>query len=125
MGLRNEHESDDTRRGEWRTNGRAAAPVFLAGIQKGRARRVAPWERRKKGCATVKGVSSALEMWSGRAAARASRSELARREQMRLAGGRKPVGFPWEVSAGLLLAVEQGKGRHGRELEKFWAPSMG
>jgi hypothetical protein len=91
MGLCNEHESDDMRRGEWRTNGRAAAPVFLVGIQKGRARQAAPWERRKKGCAAVKGVSSAMEMWSGRAAARASRSELAR---MRLAGGRKPVGFP-------------------------------
>jgi hypothetical protein len=25
MGLRSEHESDDTRRGEWRSNGRAAA----------------------------------------------------------------------------------------------------
>jgi hypothetical protein len=55
MGLRSEHESDVTRQGEWRTNGRAAAPVLLAGIQKRRARRAAPWERRKKGCAVVKG----------------------------------------------------------------------
>jgi hypothetical protein len=29
---------------------------------------------------------------------------------MRLAGGRKSAGFPWEVSAGLLQTVEQGKG---------------
>jgi hypothetical protein len=32
MGLRNEHESDDTRRGEWRTNGRAAAARGLLRI---------------------------------------------------------------------------------------------
>jgi hypothetical protein len=50
-----------------------------------------------------------MAVWSGRAAARASHSELARREQMQLAGGRKPTDFPWEVSAGVLLAVEQGR----------------
>jgi hypothetical protein len=32
----------------------------------------------KKGCAAVNGVSSAMEMWSGHAVARASRSELTR-----------------------------------------------
>jgi hypothetical protein len=63
----------------------------------------------KKGCVVVTGGSSAIEMSSGRAAARASCSELAHREQMRLAGGRKLVGFSWELSAGLLLAVEQGR----------------
>jgi hypothetical protein len=41
--------------------------------------------------------------------ARAPRSELARREQMWLARGRKPAGFPWEVSAGLLQTVEQAR----------------
>jgi hypothetical protein len=33
VGLRSKHESDVTRRGEWRTNGRAAVPVLLTGIQ--------------------------------------------------------------------------------------------
>jgi hypothetical protein len=32
MGLRSEHESDDTRRGEWRSNGRAAAARGLLRI---------------------------------------------------------------------------------------------
>jgi hypothetical protein len=63
----------------------------------------------EKGMCSSEGGSSAMEMWSGRAAARASRSELARREQMWLAGCRKSVGFPWELSVGLLLTVEQGR----------------
>jgi hypothetical protein len=109
MGLRSEHESDGRRRGEWRTNERAAAPVLLAGIQKKEGSTSSTMGEEEKGCAAVKGGSLAMEMWSGRAAARASCSELTRGEQMRLVGGRKPVGFPWEVSAGLLLAVEQGR----------------
>jgi hypothetical protein len=55
--------------------------------------------QRGKRRSSLQGGCSAMEMWSGRAAARAPRSELTCREQMRLAGGRKPAGFPREVSA--------------------------
>jgi hypothetical protein len=55
--------------------------------------------QRGKRRSSLQGGCSAMEMWSGRAAARAPHSELACREQMRLAGGRKPTSFPREVSA--------------------------
>ena len=72
VGLRSKHESDDTRRGEWRMNRRAVAPVLSM-----------PWTRPAShpwtgAAVAVKGVSSTMEMWLGRAAARASCSELAR-----------------------------------------------
>jgi hypothetical protein len=109
MGLRSEHESDVTRRGEWRTNGRVATPVLLAGTQKKEGSTSSTMGEEEKGMCNSEGGSSAMEMWSGRVAARASCSEIARREQMRIARGRKLTGFPWEVSAGLLLTVEQGR----------------
>jgi hypothetical protein len=50
MGLRSEHESDDTRRGEWRTNGRAA-------VLPGEGIRGAVPRREKSSCASGGGCS--------------------------------------------------------------------
>jgi hypothetical protein len=72
VGLRGKHESDDTRREEWRMNGRAVTPILSM-----------PWTRPAShpwtgAAVAVMGVSSIVEMWLGRAAARVSHSELAR-----------------------------------------------
>jgi hypothetical protein len=64
MGLRSEHESDDTRRGEWRSNGRAAAARGLLHILSNSRR--APRRTARKGArcwnfwASMEGVDPAM-----------------------------------------------------------------
>jgi hypothetical protein len=75
MGLRSEHESDDTRRGEWRSNGRAAAARGLLRILSNSRR--APRRTARKGArcwnfwASMGGASRGKRQGSGERAQQA------------------------------------------------------
>jgi hypothetical protein len=113
-GLRSKHESDDPRLGEGRMNWRAAAPIFLADIEKRRARRVAPWEGRKKGCASMLLVpmervlelgAPTMKEWSS---APGKKAGAERRRRQRARGWDRKTGAPYtrtRGSSGVLSAV--------------------
>jgi hypothetical protein len=86
MGLRSEHESDDTRRGEWRTNGRAAAALGLLRILTNNRR--APRRTARKGACCL-GRGSRAEALRG-----ASAME---RLTIGAEGRGLPAGFPWKI----------------------------
>jgi hypothetical protein len=86
MGLRSEHESDDTRRGDWRTNGRAAAACGLLHILTNSWQ--APRRTARRG----------LAVWGGE-----SRGAPAMERLTIGAEGRGlPVGFSMEENGGVL-----------------------